>query len=386
MRPVLQVLSQLVASVLAVLFMGLTPLVLFLFTTEWQLFQAPIYARALERLDLYERLPSLAAEQWIFSLARMPAGESSGDPESGDDEGELAELLRGLSPRDVEVIFGELMPASWLQAQAESILEQTFALLEPGEASPSVMISMVEVKARLLGEPGRDALDRLIHSWPPCTAEQLAEMANLAAGLAPNEGMGVVTCLPPEALVPTMLETMHARAGQMMAKVPDEFDLTQTFNDGEDGPGGAAPSGPDPRPALQRARLVMRLSPVLPVGLMLSITIFGVRSLKGGLRWWGIPLLNAGLISLGLAVGALPAFNSILRANAEGLPANLAPGVLQAALDVARFILRALVSWVAIGAAALGLLGFVLFGGSFLFGGRAKEPGSSAPAMPPPGP
>ncbi len=56
----------------------------------------------------------------------------------------------------------------------------------------------------------------------------------------------------------------------------------------------SAPPQNDPRDKLQTARMVMRLSPILPLGFLLLMTIITVRSLKNWLDWWGIPLFITG--------------------------------------------------------------------------------------------
>ena len=50
----------------------------------------------------------------------------------------------------------------------------------------------------------------------------------------------------------------------------------------------------------------MRYSPLLPVLFLGLLTLFGVRSLKGLLLWWGIPFMIAGLSALALALLGLP--------------------------------------------------------------------------------
>ena len=103
--------------------------------------------------------------------------------------------------------------------------------------------------------------------------------------------------------------------------MPDEADLAQTFkSDGEDEPENVSQSGsgdkpPNVRAFLKFTRPLMRLSPLLSIVLLLLVTLFGVRSFKGWLRWWGIPFLVVGIL---LGVGVLAA-TAVTRSEGETL-------------------------------------------------------------------
>lgn len=78
---------------------------------------------------------------------------------------------------------------------------------------------------------------------------------------------------------------------EAVAAFPDEADMTQVF-EGESGETTSPDAGgeqQDPRSTLRLIRLGLRLSPLIPVVLLLLVALFAVRSRKGLLRWWGIP-------------------------------------------------------------------------------------------------
>ena len=56
----------------------------------------------------------------------------------------------------------------------------------------------------------------------------------------------------------------------------------------------------------------MRLSPLLPILFLLLVTMLMVRSLNTWLRWWGIPLLVSGGISLVMSLLTGPILRSAL--------------------------------------------------------------------------
>ena len=42
----------------------------------------------------------------------------------------------------------------------------------------------------------------------------------------------------------------------------------------------------------------MMLSPLIPLGFLLLVTLLAVRTLPDWMRWWGIPLMSAGILTL----------------------------------------------------------------------------------------
>jgi hypothetical protein len=95
--------------------------------------------------------------------------------------------------------------------------------------------------------------------------------------------------------------------------------------------------------------------------LLLLVTLFGVRSLRGWLRWWGILFLLVGLAGLGLAMAALPAMDwAIATYVVDRLPPAMSSNLAQAGLDLGRYIMRTLVTWVGGEAGVIALAGLVL--------------------------
>ncbi|MBI3362710.1 MAG: hypothetical protein HY023_16535, partial [Chloroflexi bacterium] len=154
------------------------------------------------------------------------------------------------------------------------------------------------------------------------------------------------------------------------AKIPDETDLIQMAKGRGDTPEAASPrqegdNGPlgnNPREVLRIVRRGLRLSPFLPAGLILLVTLFGVRSLNGWLLWWGIPFLIVGLMGVTLAVAILPAMNWAFAtyAAADKLPPTLSPGLLQTGFDTARQIAGTLARWIGSEAGAMGVIGLAM--------------------------
>ena len=75
---------------------------------------------------------------------------------------------------------------------------------------------------------------------------------------------------------------------------------------------------------LRNLRVVMRFSPLIPLGLLLLVTIFAVRGLRSWFGWWGVPFILAGILTLLAAASINPIFGVAFRRGFEpGLPAQL---------------------------------------------------------------
>jgi hypothetical protein len=118
----------------------------------------------------------------------------------------------------------------------------------------------------------------------------------------------------------------------------------------------------DPRVEFQIAKWSTRLSPLVPITMLLLATLIVVRSRKEWARWWSISFLIAGIAGLVLALAALPA-NWALGAYAAGqVPPEFTQNLVNAGLGLEKFIVRSLVTWIAIESGILALLGLLLLG------------------------
>jgi len=93
-----------------------------------------------------------------------------------------------------------------------------------------------------------------------------------------------------------------------VSQLPDEVTLIKATSPAVS-PADSQPLGNDPINSIRMVRLIFLLSPLIPLGFLLLLTLFAVRSLKGWMRWWGIPFFFAGLITLGLGITLVPTMN-----------------------------------------------------------------------------
>jgi hypothetical protein len=156
--------------------------------------------------------------------------------------------------------------------------------------------------------------------------------------------------------------------------LPDEALLERDLFGGQEEESlGNEGMGPDIN--FKTARLLMMLSPTLPIIFLLLLTLFGVRSIKDFLLWWGIPFLVAGLLALGLSLTAMPVLNWGLETFAmDRIPGMVHPDFTQMAFDILRTLVQSFICAVAIQAGVITILGLFLTGGAiFIIFSTSKE-------------
>jgi len=305
---------------LALLFVLTAVPALILFNFDRRAFTAETYQQAFARSNFYDQLPALMAESMLATTT---------------DPSQLPVVMRGMSQQAWEGYFRAMLPQETLKAMSDETLNSVFAYLD--KQTNSVQVSLLPLKASMVSEAGTQAVFALLATQPACTLEQIAQATmNL---LNSNE---IQFCNPPAELLPMMTPLIQGQMQTAAFAIPDQLPLL------------TAPPQDDPRQTLQTARMAMRLSPILPLGFLLLLTIVAVRSLKDWLNWWGIPLfITGGLAALMGLVGA-PIFGAALR----GILSNQLPALLLGlANDLASAMLQALlmpVLWQGLGIAFIG--------------------------------
>jgi hypothetical protein len=213
----------------------------------------------------------------------------------------------------------------------------------------SAQMSLQPLKASMNSEAAVQAVYSLLNTQPDCTLIQVAQMTfNLLTA------QDIQFCKPPEQLHPLLTPVIHAQMQVTALTIPDHI----TFANAE----GVAPQN-DPRVKLQNVRLLMRLTPLLPLGLLLLLTLLAVNSLKSWLDWWGVPFLITGLIAIIISLSGAPVIGALLRQ----MITRRAPAYLPAAFaDYARELAAAMVNaltrpilWQGLILAILGLIMFL---------------------------
>ncbi|HRQ25146.1 MAG TPA: hypothetical protein PLF42_17090 [Anaerolineales bacterium] len=306
---------------------------LFLFNFDQRAFTAETYQRAFARGDFYNKLPAVMAD----------AVTSYGTDQSG-----FPIVMQGMGRDAWESFFRALLPLEVLQAMGDDVLNSTFAYFN--RETDTVLLNLAPLKASLVSENGVQAVMSLLGTLPACDLIQIGQMTlNLFSG-----GQ-IELCNPPAELYPVLTPVIKGQLQFTAAVIPDQIAIV------------SAPPQNDPRQRLETARLFMRISPLLPISLLLGILIFGVRSLHGWLNWWGIPLALTGGVAFVMALLGGPVFGEIFQRILLAQMPNYLPGILSDyAGDLASAMVQALLSPVMWQGLALAFFGAGMAGAGYL--------------------
>jgi hypothetical protein len=326
----LRSLGQVLAAICAVLFVISSVFVLLVFNIEAQAFSSATYKQAFEDQRLYERMPSILATALTAYVT-----ESGG----------AVPFLQVLTVEDWQNNIVLLLPPEQLKAMADNALDATFDYLN-GRTN-SVVISLAPVKAQLAGESGTQLVLQILQRQPACTPEQLTQMA---LGLF---GGQIALCNPPPEAIGLLLPFIQTQVQSMSAIFPNELTLVSSALSG---------TPADPRVNLNTARSIIRLTPFIPVLMLLGIAVSTVRSLVGWLTWWGWPLMFAGGVSTLLGLFGSPVIGGILQLliRTQGMlliPPTFASTVAETASAVARqMLVPVIVQGLILGVVGLGMV------------------------------
>lgn len=291
----MNVVNKTLAGLFAALFILSGALALLLFNLEREAFDAATYKQAFTVEKLYERVPGIAAEAITVNMS----ASSSASP-----------LMKNLSASDWETIITSLLPSDELKAITNEAIDSVLAYFN--NQADSATLPLVPFKQKLSGEAGLQAALQIIQAQPDCTLEQITKMtiSFFSAG-------EISLCNPPAELLGMATPLIQTQLEAAVLAIPDQVTLIRETPQG---------SLNDPRQKLDMLRILMRLSPIVPLLCLLLVTALAVRSFRDWLNWWGIPLaITGGIGALTAWIGG-PLIGAILQTLLAGrLPTSMPP-------------------------------------------------------------
>ncbi len=276
----------------------------------------------------------LDADTWVAALDRAGLFELPyeliGD---GEVPGFARDLLTqgplaALQDADLEQVARDLAPVEWLRQQVRQTLQANLDQLGQRE-SVDVVVSLAEVKARALGDPGERALERVIASLPLCQSGQTPFQ------LSPD----IPLCRPPDVEPSLFGSTLKTYLTLYVERLPDRWRVGVGSRDRQ--------ITRDLRrvgKALNWLEARLPLALALALGSLLLAWLLAVRSPGQWLRWTGGPLLLLGLVTSLVAVLVPP----VIAWQVEGgrfwpdsdLPARLRQAASQVPADLASVLFQ----------------------------------------------
>jgi hypothetical protein len=337
-----QSIGKFLAAICAVLFILSGVMVLLLFNIERKAFSSETYKQAFEDQSLYERMPSILATALAASIAQ----HQSSIP-----------FLGAVRVEDWQNVIVILLPPEELKVLGNDALDSTFDYLNG--KTDFAAISLLPVKSRLVGESGINVVMQLLSLQPPCTVEQLTQMA---LGLLSGE---IALCNPPPEAMGLMAPVIESQLQTLVTVFPDEVTFISDTRSG---------TPEDPRLSLNTVRAVITFTPAVPALFLFGIVVFAVRSLKDWFIWWGWPLMLTGLISLLLAGVGSPLVGWILQFLIQTQVSSLIPPILGASIaETASAVARQMLTPVILQGIVLAVLGLTAMGAGFLLAKRERD-------------
>ncbi len=328
-----------------------------------------------QTLSNAEREPTETETQQINTCFEGQTGDSSSQPDSPSVAGSMT-FLNDFTSEQWQALIVHLLPPDNLQYMVESALDQALAYFD-GETD-TAKIPLDKLKARLTGQAGRDLILLLLNAQPPCTEEQLSQ---INAGDFGGDGEPRVMCAASGKTLDILVIELKKQLNEAASGIPNDAVFIKPPSP-SDPNSGNGPLGKDPQSAIRFVRKGLNLSPLLPLTFLLLITLFGVRSRKGWLRWWGIPIFIVGLITLSIGATAIPLMEwAWVNYALAKIPALFSTSNLPATgHDVIRFVLRDTSKWMMIQAGIITLLGLGAITASYYIRQKTTQDDIAAPS------
>jgi hypothetical protein len=368
-----------------------------------ELLVSSTYKNALESQQFYTRLPAIVAEQLVLGLDGNPCTDnplrcanakpelincfkaSLGErrygilatgveaPNAGESRqiqacvdqfqpdvqtanagnGAGLSFFRLIKAQDLQKVITPLLQPGEVKPLADSFLDQFFSYLNGGQAS--ITLDLTGIKKSLKGPGGFQTLLSIIRSQPQCTFQQLEQMLVITLTGKGN----LVLCNPSTDLLNLLSPFIQSTLDSGVDAIPNSevitplnFASSQSF-----GPFGTGAVG-----AVRLTLTLMLLSPLLPLLFLLLITLLVVGTVKDFLRWWGIPLLTAGLlvVLVGLVGSSLfePGWVTLLSGR---IPNSFSVGLMGVVHDLLRAVLQTYWQDLMLLGAAVALPGLVMW-------------------------
>ncbi|HKY53620.1 MAG TPA: hypothetical protein VJM08_04900 [Anaerolineales bacterium] len=326
----MQTINRFIAGICAILFIFTGVIALLFFNIERKAFSSETYKQAFEKQNLYQRMPGILANVVTTVITQNP---------------NLPTFVKTLTVANWESTILSVLPPQEVKAITDQALDSIFNYIN--RRSDSVVISVLPLKSHLIGPAGVEVVRQVLRAQPACTPEQLQAIA-----LGFLSGGDILLCSPPEDVMVLLTPVIESQIQVLSVAIPDQITLV---------PEALSGTPNDPRPRLNNLRLILLLSPFLPVIFLIAITIFAVRDLKGWLNWWGWPLMLTGMGSLLLAWLGSPVVGLIVRGFIQIQGARFIPPILLSTLqETASSVTSEILYPVAIGGLILAVLGFTM--------------------------
>ena len=310
MRKMMAIIFKFMATILAALTIIGTIFVLLFLSFNRILLDSQTYHQAFADNNVYEQLPATTAQEFslVKSLLINPCEEtitadtcldqpiSTSQYDESRAAGRLGiegrAFLNGINEDQWSALIFHALTPDDLQESAVATVNETIAYFKGDTAS--VRMPLTNTKARLVSMTDEELAPLLLNSRPACTLDQ--QTLIMSAEFS-NEGSLPIFCSATGGTLQVLLPDLRRRLNAFASEIPEHAIFIKPPSPSNP-PGFQNFIGKDLQSTLQKLDANARYIPFLPFALLLLVAVFGVRSLRGWLRWWGIPIFIASLFTL----------------------------------------------------------------------------------------
>ena len=224
-----------------------------------------------------ELVNSGALQQFAVEAMLSRGGEEN--PESGP--------LDFLGRQRLDELLTSLFPPDWARSQVGGIVEALYAWIDNDRLKPELGLDIQPVKDRLSAGGAEQLAREVVDSWPSCGQEQIQSLERDALRIGE---LPPFFCQPPEPLRSRVVATATDFILGQSRNLPSNLSLGEG-----DGPEASPDSIMQSKRSLRFLRGFAEAGWMLPVSLLGLIVAVTARSWAALLRWWGGPILAAGL-------------------------------------------------------------------------------------------
>ena len=210
----------------------------------------------------------------------------------------------------------EALTEDILREWVSSALDATYAWIDNSAERPELSFDLEPLKQRLSSQAGVNCVLLLVEKMPPCSNQDIVYLQNKLITTPTRYEVIYPPCNYPEPWHVNQSNSYLTTIQRGSALLPSEFNLLteQAALTNEQAVSQSKGGLPALKQLLYKLRLVAGIAWVLPLSLLALLTLLTVRSWKDLARWWGAPLLVAGMISLLIPLLHRPLLKRILSA------------------------------------------------------------------------
>ena len=249
---------------------------------ENQLFNPDVYKKAILEQNVCDRLPLIISRQILSNSQTNENGNI------------LGLVLNAIDPKNLENFLKLVFPCNVIETSVFSGIDQLFDFVNGKTSQEAFSLAAFKQASR---ENSKQAVEEYYESLPDCTAAQILQIG-ASALLGQENGNTILSCNPPEVFKEVVTLPLLYLVESAVQDIPDQVSLISKFD--------------RLMKAIRTARIVLTWSPLFPIVFLGLTTLMAVRTWRNLLRWWGYPLLAAGISTLVISLLVSPAVYSLL--------------------------------------------------------------------------